>query len=213
MAAAGVPVWLWESVLRDEDGSFNAAIVTSDPSATDPNAKSYGLFQLNSSGIGAGFSSSDLEDPTKNAHIAAQVMAGALSTLGPGANPVDQMRAIEAAGWPGNDPVLIAKEEPTRMALLYQTLQEEGMGAMADLVRGTLGIPGAGGSVVGGGAADPATAKFWGPLATQPDDFTSGPKAWPDLPAVLKGVERSSIVLGVGIALIAGGFALLRGSN
>lgn len=66
--AAGVPDYIWQSIMQAESGG--------NPSAIGDNGTSYGLFQLHQGGgLGDGYAPSQLLDPVVNAEIASQSMA------------------------------------------------------------------------------------------------------------------------------------------
>jgi len=196
MDANGIPLYLWAAVIRDESGQTGP----SDVGYEKDGSVSIGLFQLNSNGVGAGQTQGALMDPVTNATLAANVMKGALSKLPDNATPIEQLRALETAAWPGNDATLIAKEEPTRIAALYATLKELGLNTLAASVRAVV--------AVGLTAGPPAGA-------TQPgQDGETGPSWWPTLPLFVHGIERSAMIYGAAAALFAGGIALMsRGGS
>jgi len=73
MASIGIPQSVWQPIMDVESGG-NANAQSSEANGTT----SYGLFQLNSNGVGANYSSSYLLDPTNNATLAGDAMKAAV---------------------------------------------------------------------------------------------------------------------------------------
>ena len=69
MTAQGIPESVWQPIMQVESGG-NAGTVSQESNGTT----SYGLFQLNSGGVGKGYSSAFLLDPVNNAALAAAAM-------------------------------------------------------------------------------------------------------------------------------------------
>ena len=183
-----VPEYLWIATLAAECPSLAC---TSNP---DSGGTSYGLFQLRQPGIGSPYSSDQLEDPVTNATIAAASMGAALRSVS--ADPLARLRAIEEAGWPGNDVSLgpnstLLKEEPKRIGLLYETLKSMGLTAIANSVLAAEAQPGVNtGDMTAAAGCD-------------------GPSFWPCAPVFLQGVVRETAIIAIATAMFAGGIALM----
>jgi len=192
-AAAGVPEYLWIAVLANECSSLACT------SNADSGGISYGLFQLRQPGIGSQYSPSTLEDPVQNATIAAGVMGQALKNVTT-RDPLALLRAIEEAGWPGNDIAagansVLLNEEPKRIGLLYETLKAMGLNALANDVLAHEAQPG-----VNSGDYQQAGG-------------CNGPSWWPCLPVFINGALREFAILAIATALFAGGIALMAGKG
>jgi hypothetical protein len=152
MDAAGVPEYLWVSIIRSEDPSLNPAIVVADTYADGSSAgNSYGLFQLNQNAEGT--------DPVYAGNWAAGKLEPALSALGGSYTPAQALAASEAAAWPGNDPALITKESPARTAALNATLTE--MGFKSTDPNATAQTPAANAQAVTSPTATASTTPSW----------------------------------------------------
>jgi hypothetical protein len=189
MQAAGVPDYLWMSIVRSEDATLNVTQATPEADGTT----SYGLFQFN-------------QDPMATnvpyaGSKAANWLANALAPFGGSYTPRQALSASETAGWPGNDSALIAKEDPTRYANLVATMNElNGVSTAAPATyeppyTGLLGAL-AGGTNTSTNPNTPSTAG--GPLASL--------QAWGN------NLSNNIFIGGVILAVIAGGFALVASS-
>jgi Transglycosylase SLT domain len=200
--AAGIPEWLWEGVMRHESSGNPYAI-----GYEKDGSVSYGLFQLNSAGVGAGQKMGTLLDPVQNAQLAANQMRGALAPYADQLadpqnyqtlpSPIDLLRRIELAGWPGNDSTLIAAQEPSRIGDLYATLKESGLNDLAAKVQALV--------------ASGATASS--PTGAQPGQEQGTPGFWGPLIDLVKGSEKTALLYGVATTLFVAGIALARGGG
>lgn len=196
-AARGVQPAVWESTLAVENRGL-------DPSANpvDTNgARSWGLFQLNEKGVGAGYAPATLTNAVENARIAAARMATQLQRDGTlGADPASQLRSVEQAGWNGS-----LAQDPYRQSVLAA-------------------ITSGGELPTSSGTATPAPSAtpdpyypWWDPRSLNPFDA----KAWkpltqPAADSTAAGLQQLGLLLTIGavfLALIAGGFAVLAGGG
>jgi hypothetical protein len=121
MAQAGVPEYLWIGTIAAENpsavGSSPQAIIAMNRPVYDPPGYSYGIFQFHNDPQGI--------DPVYAGSKAASIMGKALQPLGALASPRASLTAVERAAWPGNDPKLIAKEDPGRAAAMNEVIAQE----------------------------------------------------------------------------------------
>jgi hypothetical protein len=107
MANAGVPEYLWLGTVLHESGG--------NPNAVGDNGTSFGLFQFHYDPLAV--------DPVYSGQKAASWMARA--GINASQTPRQNLSAAEVAGWPGNDPKLIAKEDPQRLADMNAVIAQE----------------------------------------------------------------------------------------
>jgi hypothetical protein len=208
MASAGVPEYLWAGVVYHESGGR--------PDAIGDNGQSFGLFQYN---VGSGVSPTTALNPSAAGAVAAPQMGRAISPLGPNASPAQQLRAVEIAGWPGNDPKLIAAEEPARLQDLNTVIAQENQlpAGLAAQASGTDPYPND--NVVqqwvyNHTAIGPAEASTNTAVANAQNAVLGSIQgATTSINNTAQSIAKSALIGGIIIAVIAGGFALLSSSG
>ncbi len=193
MQAQGVPDWLWISVVRSEDASLDPYVITYDPPGF-----SYGLFQFHNDpqdGLGA----------TSAGAKAAQWLGNALAPLGTSYTPRQALTAAENAGWPGADPTLIAKEDPTRLANLQQTFSDLGL-SYAGTTGGSAGATAA-------LAPGVTTQQVTGATPSSTFDPFGINAAISNATSAATSIAQNVFIGGVILAIIAGGFALIAANS
>jgi hypothetical protein len=219
MANAGVPEALWVSVIESENpsavGTTQSAINALNNPVPDPPGFSYGLFQFHNQPA--------MVDPVASGNQAASIMGKALQSLPSNATPQQQLTAIEIAAWPGNDPALIAKENPQRAANLQSILQQEQAAPIASIYQqsGTSQtIPWAqlspwGGAAAAGmaaagsntGAVSNAVSNATSSIESSIGNAVSGAVSNITSTIVQAGVVAAQVA--IALAIVAGGFALI----
>lgn len=119
----GVPAAVWQPIMQVESGGNPSA------RSVTGNEDSVGLFQLNRlGGLGAGYSVTQLQDPTTNASIAAMAMAPAYKEgIKEGLSGLSLVRYVAYnSGWPTtqginaleSDPVVQSYDQKLQAAVL-----------------------------------------------------------------------------------------------
>jgi hypothetical protein len=217
MANAGVPEALWVSTIASENpgavGTSPAAVTQLNKAVTDPPGFSYGLFQFHNQPA--------MVDPIASGNQAASIMGKALQSLPSNASPQQQLTAIEQAAWPGNDPKLIAKENPARVANLTSILAQEQSAPIASIyqqagaensnplsqlgVLSPFGGPVALGNTTQNAASNTASVVTSGVTGIQ----GSINNAVASIQASITAFGVTSLQVAIALAVVAGGFALL----
>lgn len=219
MANAGVPEALWVSTIASENpGAVTNPSTMANP-VSDPPGFSYGIFQFHND--------PNAVDPVYSGSKAAGIMGKALQSLPNNATPQAQLTAIEYAAWPGNDPALIAKENPQRASNLSSILAQEQAAPIAQIYAQagtTTSIPWQelspfGGAIAAGQSAGSATQGAVGSAVSNAvNSATSSVQNTVNAAAssLTTTIEHAGVVaaqVAIALAVVAGGFALLSSGD
>lgn len=193
MHNAGVPDYLWESIIASEDSSLNTSIAVPDHyTSTGAFAGySYGLFQLNQNPSGT--------DPVYSAKWAAAKLSAALSKLPSNYTPQQALAAAEQAAWPGmaNPP-----DAATRTQNMNSVIQQLGG---TNLVPASSALsPTVDSQSQAGGSSSNNPQSLWDWLTqTGPTDAVAGFQSW------LKSASQNIAIAVVAFIAFAFGLWLL----
>lgn len=217
MANAGVPEALWVSTIASENpgavGTSQAAVNQLNKPVPDPPGFSYGLFQFHNQPA--------MVDPVASGNQAASIMGKAIQGLPSNASPSDKLSAIEVAAWPGNDPSLIAKENPQRLANLQSVLSQEQSAPLASVYASSSAetsnplsqlniLSPFGGAIALGNATQSVATNATNAVSNAASGIqTSIASGIAGIQGVVVAAGITAGQVAIALALVAGGFALL----
>jgi hypothetical protein len=187
MDAQNVPEYLWIAIIADENSGLQPNIKVADHYISDGSFAGYryGLFQ--DTDPASNVAGNPNQAAINSGRWAAQRLGPALAKLPQGYSPQDALKASEVAAWPGQSGTA---EEPTRIALLNQVLQQQG-------------------NTAGGNNSGPFSA-----ITNLPGTINAGidsaiNNATKSAGQAVSGIAQQAFIGGAILAIIAGGFTLL----